>query len=119
MTSRLLRTARFALFALAALVLPSLALAEPYLAVDQGLKCAACHVNPTGGGLRNAYGALFTQNQLPAYKLPGSVPTWTGGVTDWLRLGTDLRASTTRTTVPSQPTQSDHGLDQWRAYLDL
>lgn len=107
------------LAALAGALLPALALAEPYLAVDQGLKCVACHVNPTGGGLRNAYGAVFTQNQLAAYPLPQSVPAWTGRITDWLRVGTDLRASETRTRVPSQPRQSESGLDQWRAYLDL
>lgn len=111
---------RLALLAgLAAALLPALSRAEPYLAVDQGFKCIACHVNPTGGGLRNAFGAVFTQNGLAAYRLPESVPAWSGSLFDGLRVGTDLRASTTRTHVPNQPAQSDHGLDQWRAYLDL
>lgn len=99
--------------------LPTATRAEPYLAVDQGLKCIACHVNPTGGGLRNAFGAVFTQNGLAAYQLPDTVPAWSGSLFDGLRIGTDLRASTTRTRVPNQPTRSEHGLDQWRAYLDL
>ncbi len=106
------------LLGLAAL-LPTLARAEPYLAVDQGFKCIACHVNPTGGGLRNAFGAVFTQTTLPAYQLPESVPAWSGSLLDVLRVGTDLRASTSRTTVPNQPAQREHGLDQWRAYVDL
>lgn len=107
------------LIGLAATLLPALSRAEPYLAVDQGFKCIACHVNPTGGGLRNAFGAVYTQNMLAATNLPDAVPAWSGGLADWLRVGTDLRASSSRTEVPSQARQSDRGLDQWRVYLDL
>lgn len=107
------------LLGLAATLLPGLSRAEPYLAVDQGFKCIACHVNPTGGGLRNAFGAVFTQNSLAAYKLPEAVPAWSGSIVQGLRFGTDLRASSSRSRVPTQPEQSDKGLDQWRVYLDL
>lgn len=93
--------------------------AEPYLAVDRGLKCVACHVNPTGGGLRNAFGAAFTQTTLAARPLPEGWPVWTGGFLDnRLRVGTDLRASWSRTTVSGQPAQTERGLDQWRVYVD-
>ncbi len=93
--------------------------AEPYLAVDMGLKCVACHVNPTGGGLRNGFGAVYTQQLLPANKLPESIPTWTGSLFERLRLGADLRYGRTQTRVPTQATVAQTELNQLRAYLDL
>ncbi len=96
-----------------------LAHAEPYLAVDMGVKCVACHVNPTGGGLRNAFGALYSQQLMPASKLPESVPTWTGALHERLRLGFNLRGGSSQTRIPSQATVSQTELSQWRAYLDL
>ncbi len=103
-------------------VLPALATAalharaEPYLAVEQGFKCNVCHINSTGGGLRNAFGIAFAENLLPAHALPAGVPVWTGSVGDYLRLGGDLRESWTRAEIPQQPAQKGWGLDQLRVY---
>lgn len=109
---------RLLVILLLGLGLAAVARAEPYLAVDRGLKCAACHVNPTGGGLRNAFGAVFAQRLMAANTLPESFPTWTGGLHERLRVGADLRASASKTRMPSQEPVSQDGLDQLRVYLD-
>jgi hypothetical protein len=96
------------------------ALAEPYLAVQQGYKCIACHVNPTGGGLRNSFGLVFAENVMPATTLPAGVPVWLGqAVQDIIRVGGDLRTDWSRTTVPQSPTQQQFALEQFRLYADV
>ncbi len=96
-------------------LLGTLARAEPYLAVENGLKCSACHVNPTGGGLRTRAGAQYALTALSSFPLPEPA-LWNGDVTDWLRVGTDLRAASTRTRVPGEAAVTDSGLEQWRVY---
>lgn len=90
--------------------------AEPYLAVQQGYKCMSCHVNPTGGGLRNDFGFVFAQNVLAARGLPGDLPPWTGKIGDLVRLGGDLRETWTRTDVPGQDVQQGWELQEARVY---
>ncbi len=92
--------------------------AEPYLAVQSGLKCVACHVNPTGGGLRNALGVAFGQRSLPA-NAPDALSGWNGALTDYLRLGGDYRASRQQASVSGQASQTETGVDQFRLYGEL
>jgi len=92
--------------------------AEPYLAVQQGYKCIACHVNPTGGGLRSAFGIVFAENLMPAAGLPEGAPVWSGKAGEFLRLGADLRASWTRTEVAHSSARRDFNVDQLRVYAD-
>ncbi|NJD31705.1 MAG: hypothetical protein FIB04_07445 [Gammaproteobacteria bacterium] len=108
-----------AIAVIAAALLPGAVVAEPYLAVQQGYKCVACHVNPTGGGLRNDFGIVFAENVMPARGLPTDAPQWTGRVGDFVRLGADLRTSWSRTEVPDQPAQQGWNLDQTRVYLGV
>ena len=93
--------------------------AEPYLAVQQGYRCAQCHVNPSGGGLRNDFGVIFAKTLLPSRQYPESAPNWTGKVFSFLRMGADLRASSSSTDVPHQATQRASGVDHLRVYGNL
>jgi hypothetical protein len=62
--------------------------AEPYIAVRTGLKCSACHVNRTGGGGRNDFGAAWAQTMLPIK----TYPVRSRRLNDWAAIGFDLRA---------------------------
>ena len=95
------------------------ALAEPYLAVQLGYKCNACHVNPTGGGLRNDFGVVVAKNVVPEDTLGKDAPAWSGKVSDMIRLGGDLRASWSRTDIPNTHSQHLFSLDQVRLYADV
>jgi hypothetical protein len=102
-----------------AILLGSRAYAEPYLAVRMGLKCEACHVNPTGGGLRTDFGDVFAQTRLPAHPIQGNWGLWTGEVTRFLRVGGDLRYDATVTQTPGSKTVDQFATQQARAYLEM
>jgi hypothetical protein len=94
--------------------------AEPYLAVQEGYKCNVCHVNPTGGGLRNEFGTTYSKVLLPAQTIDDPhLNAWNGRLGDIVRLGGDLRADWTRTTQPNTPSQSGFQLEQFRLYGDI
>jgi len=115
-----MNAARLLLGLALALLISGAARAEPYLAIRSGIKCVACHVNPTGGGLRNAVGNAFAQGAIPANALPEALQGWTGSLfDDRLRLGGDLRTASTRTSVSGRPTTRVNGTEQARLYADV
>jgi len=93
--------------------------AEPYLAIQQGYKCMSCHVNPTGGGMRNAFGEIFSQNVLPAHKVDVGQDAWEGALNRWVMLGGDVRAGWTATDVPNQDQTNEFDLSDARVYLNV
>ena len=112
------------LIGLAALLLVSMlgtgtATAEPYLAVAMGLKCSGCHVNPTGGGMRNTFGTVYGQTQLPARTLDMSSTPWTGDLGRYIGIGANLRGGATFIDFPGSPSVSSFDLTSLRAYVDL
>src|SRR5262245_812474 len=112
---------------LGALLAPA-ALAEPYIAVRTGYKCMVCHVNPTGGGKRTEFGAIYGQTALPASRLdpstgkeiPEGAPDpapFTGRFNQYIGIGADLRANATYTSIPN--TNSTNAFDPVRAQVYL
>lgn len=70
-------------------LLCSQAFAFPRFAAQYEQKCALCHVNPTGCGMRNIYGAQnFAQTELPAHKSATSVKP---SFSDVFSIGMDAR----------------------------
>jgi hypothetical protein len=92
--------------------------AEPYLAVQMGLKCGQCHVNPTGGGLRTNFGDIFAQTVLPAEHLTTPLDNWTGQVSPYFRVGGDLRFDASVTQQPHTSSVQQFALEQTRVYLE-
>lgn len=112
--------AALVLAALAAL--PGIASAEPYLAVEAGLKCGNCHVNPSGGGKRTAFGTLYARNMISARAVDlveGRKP-WTGDVsTRWFGVGADFRGGYESIDVPGTEQQNEWAVSKSTVYAEL
>src|SRR3984893_4077764 len=116
-------TGRYAQFALCCVFLAlclaaARARAEPYLALQLGLKCGQCHVNPTGGGLRTTFGDIFAQTVLPAQHLDTPLDNWTGQLGQYLRAGGDLRFDASLTQAPHTRSVDQFALQQSRVYME-
>jgi hypothetical protein len=96
-----------------------LAQAEPYFAVQMGLKCSACHVNPTGGGMRTTFGALWGQTTLPANTPRMTEAPFTGEISRYFALGANLRADATVVDTPDTPSRNSFDISSMRLYGEL
>lgn len=107
--------------------------AEPWLAVKKGLKCMACHTNPTGGGMRTVYGNIFAQTELAARRIEipklattsGDEATgdgqefWTGEINRFLYVGGDLRTNYTYTDIPNHDNTSEFNTEEALLYMNF
>ncbi|MDH3589482.1 MAG: hypothetical protein OEQ74_08765 [Gammaproteobacteria bacterium] len=94
--------------------------AEPWFAVETGHKCAACHVNPTGGGKRTAYGNAFAQMVLTQRSLGEQWGEfWDGRIDKRVRVGGDVRANLTETRIPNQENSFQYDFEEAVVYLEL
>ena len=97
MTRRLSKTARPGpLLALLLAMVPAVSAryvaALPMYASREGATCVTCHVDPTGGGIRNEFGFVYNRNRhsTEAEERWSSL-TVDPKLNDWITLGIDLR----------------------------
>lgn len=65
--------------------------ALPRFALQEGSSCNLCHVNPSGGGLRNDYGISVASNEISRSEGGSLVSNYTGMINQYLRVGGDIR----------------------------
>ena len=88
--------------------------------MQSGLKCAQCHVNPTGGGLRTTFGNLWAQSQLAATRLgSGTEVPGPGSSADARHRRQSCGRTTPTIKVPNQESSNGFDLQEARLYLDL
>ena len=92
--------------------------AEPYLAVQKGLKCSTCHMAASGGGQRTPYGSAFAQTELPARTLDMG-KLWTGEIGRYFAVGGNIRGGWNRLDVPGRSSISDTELEEFLAYIEI
>jgi hypothetical protein len=111
-----------ALWLVASALVPNVGSAEPYLAVESGLKCSNCHVNPSGGGKRNLFGTLYGRNQISARALDlveGKSP-WTGDVVSrWFAVGGDFRGGYSSVETPGFDDESETEISRATVYAEF
>jgi hypothetical protein len=82
-----------AIFLLLAVLANETVIALPRFASRTGTKCQSCHINPSGGGMRQAFGQQYGRETLP-------VPTWSSGLeleefttklSEFVSVGADMR----------------------------
>ncbi|MEW6168105.1 MAG: hypothetical protein AB1651_10460 [Pseudomonadota bacterium] len=91
--------------------------AEPYLAAREGLKCMQCHVNPSGGGMRTAFGSAYAQTVLAAERIETPAKPWNDALDMLVNIGGDLRVNARYTDVPDQGADSAFETEELRVYL--
>ena len=111
-------TTAMAVFALAAW---DTSFAEPYIAVETGLKCNQCHTNPTGGGKRKVFGMTYARAALAVRNLLRDevIVGWNSEVNRWLGIGGNYRGGYQSVDQPGPNDASQWATTQGTAYLEV
>ena len=65
--------------------------ALPRFAVQEGVSCNVCHVDPNGGSLRNDYGITVASLELSKSQGNNRIESYSGIINEYLRVGGDIR----------------------------
>ena len=87
--------------------------------MQSGLRCAQCHVNQTGGGMRTPFGNTFAQTLIAANRWPDAAAGWSGQLGSLFALGANVRAAATRTDVAGARQTESFDLREARVYLSF
>jgi hypothetical protein len=101
------------------LAVPSVASAEPYIAMREGFRCSVCHANHTGGGKRTRMGSAYGIQDLPWIKVDvkdKNIPLFWSIKEDLLSVGGDFRFSN-QTTFVKDNTSNTFATDQATLYI--
>ncbi len=102
----------FSLFSIAAI-------GEPYISFQTQQACSACHINPTGGGMRTEYGSAYGTYQLPT-EGQGESAANLGKLSDYFSIGGDLRYSFESTkTQGANKTASGFEVESGQIYIHV
>jgi hypothetical protein len=95
--------------------------AEPYLGVRTGRNCSGCHVNPTGGGMRNTGGVNYGKKSLSRRMIETTeaADEWAGEINKWLAVGGDFRGNYNYTNVPNQGSENEFEVTRATLYVDV
>lgn len=92
--------------------------AEPYIAVDKGLQCSACHTHAAGGGKRTAYGSIYAQTELSSWVDEKDGEYWNGQVNAWLAVGGNLRSQFEYSDADGEEDRSSFEVSRGNLYIE-
>ena len=88
--------------------------AEPYLAARTGHRCMACHVSPTGGGMRTDFGQIYGQSLAADKQLQ---TPFSSRVSDNIRLGANFRGGLLASDTNNESSQNSFQIKRANIYI--
>lgn len=92
-------------------------MAEPYLAVKEGLACSSCHTNRSGGGMRSSFGQTYGTMLLPRNTSKAANELTNQLMAKVLSIGGDLRSDVSYTDDPNADDSLAFDLERLQFYL--